>query len=59
VRAYDVHVEKGAALLAETPPPGMRVKGPYVAQTYRVTTEGDYVVVELQRMGRTDHVSYT
>ena len=36
VRRYDVDVE-----------PGERVKGPYVAETYPVTTEDEYVVVEV------------
>jgi len=58
VRRYDVDVEPGAALAAtepddssagpndEAPIPGM-VKGPYVAETYPVTTEGDYLVIEV------------
>jgi len=58
VRRYDVDVEPGAALAAtepddagagpthEAPIPG-RVKGPYVAETYPVTTEGDYLVIEV------------
>jgi nitrite reductase/ring-hydroxylating ferredoxin subunit len=36
VRRYDVDVA-----------PGERVKGPYVAETYPVTTEDEYVVVEV------------
>lgn len=49
VRAYDVRVEPGAALLVEAPTPAGRVKGPYQAETFPVTAEGDYVVVELGR----------
>ena len=37
VRAYDVNVEPGAAV----------VKGPYVAETLAVSVENDYVVVDL------------
>lgn len=33
---YDVHVEHGASI----------VEGPYVAETFKVEVEGDYVVVE-------------
>lgn len=56
VRTFEVHVEPGAQLVADSEravadeeaeaPPG-RVKGPYVAETYPVTTEGEYVVVEI------------
>jgi 3-phenylpropionate/trans-cinnamate dioxygenase ferredoxin subunit len=58
VRAYEVHVEPGATLVAEAdepseprsspeaPAPG-KVKGPYVAETYPVTAEGEYVVVDV------------
>jgi 3-phenylpropionate/trans-cinnamate dioxygenase ferredoxin subunit len=55
VRRYDVEVEAGAALAAEhagdddtasAPAAGM-VKGPYVAETYPVTAEGDYLVIEV------------
>ena len=63
VRAYQVSVEPGAAIVAEplpaepgsdrpsegdpeSPIPG-RVKGPYVAETYPVETEGDYVVIDV------------
>ena len=50
-RAYEVHVEPGAAIVAEAEsdpdaPPG-RVKGPYVAETYPVSEEGEYLVVDL------------
>ena len=37
VRQYTVSVEEGARL----------VEGPYVAETFRVTVENDYVVVEV------------
>jgi 3-phenylpropionate/trans-cinnamate dioxygenase ferredoxin subunit len=48
VRAYPVHVEAGETLLADpaAPRPG-QVKGPYVAETYPVTVDGTYVVVDL------------
>lgn len=50
-RSYKVSVEPGTALLTEEDAAeadsGERVKGPYVAQSYRVTTEGEYVVVEV------------
>ena len=51
VRAYEVHVEPGATLVAETPDPEApapgKVKGPYVAETYPVTADGEYVVVDV------------
>lgn len=45
VRAYEVSVQ---ALEPDpsSPVPG-RVKGPYVAETYPVTVDGEYVVVEV------------
>ena len=51
VRRYEVEVEPAAALAAEDDDPdapvaGM-VKGPYVAETYPVETEGDYVVIDV------------
>ncbi len=48
VRRYDVHVESGAAIVGDptAPAPGM-VKGPYVAETYPVSIDGQYVVVEV------------
>lgn len=50
-RSYRVSVESGATLvLDEAPAPGL-VKGPYVAETYPVTTEGQYVVVEIDTPG--------
>jgi 3-phenylpropionate/trans-cinnamate dioxygenase ferredoxin subunit len=60
VRAYQVSVEPGAAIVAEPRPKGDRpaeddpespipgrVKGPYVAETYPVSVDGQYVVVEV------------
>jgi nitrite reductase/ring-hydroxylating ferredoxin subunit len=54
VRSYDVQVEPGAELVegsVETaepvPPVGARVKGPYVAETYPVIAEGEYIVVQV------------
>jgi 3-phenylpropionate/trans-cinnamate dioxygenase ferredoxin subunit len=48
VRAYDVSVASGATLLAEAEPAsGGVVKGPYVAQTFPVSIDGQYVVVEI------------
>ena len=48
VRAYPVSVEPGAALLADpdAPVPG-HVKGPYVAETYAVSVDGEYLVVDV------------
>jgi 3-phenylpropionate/trans-cinnamate dioxygenase ferredoxin subunit len=54
VRAYDVRVEPGSAIAGDgadetaAPAPGM-VPGPYTATTFPVTTEGQYVVVDLGR----------
>ena len=45
VRAYAVSVESGGAL-AEPQDESGRVDGPYVADTYRISLEDDYVVVE-------------
>lgn len=44
VRSYEVHVEKGADIEGEMA--GLS-KGPYVAETFAVTVEDDYVVVEV------------
>jgi nitrite reductase/ring-hydroxylating ferredoxin subunit len=60
VRAYDVCVTPGAALAQSeapddpqsAPAPGMR-KGDYVATTFPVSTEGEYVVVDLSRNAST------
>lgn len=65
VRAYDVRLEDGGAIAgsdgivdvmsdkgaSEAIPAGMgaRRKGPYMAETYPVTTEGQYVVVDVGR----------
>jgi nitrite reductase/ring-hydroxylating ferredoxin subunit len=53
VRRYDVHVEAGADLLdapvADPAAPPGRVKGPYVAETYPVTADGEYLVVDIDR----------
>lgn len=39
VRRYDVHVERGG--------PATRVPGPYRAETFPVTVDGDYLTVEV------------
>ncbi len=50
VKAYEVTVESGAALVADPAvPSGGMVRGPYVAETYPVTLDGQYVVVEVTR----------
>jgi nitrite reductase/ring-hydroxylating ferredoxin subunit len=51
VRAYQVSVEPGATLVADAPDPdapeeGM-VKGPFMAETYPVSIDGEYVVVDV------------
>ena len=48
VRSYEARVTPGSALLAEEEQaaPGL-AKGPYVAETYPVSIEEDYIVVEL------------
>ena len=48
VRGYGVRVESGGALGdAATPQPASgRVPGPYVAETFQVSVEDDYVVVD-------------
>ncbi len=50
VRAYQVSVEPGATLVADADPDapieGM-VKGPYVAETYPVSVDGQYVVIDV------------
>lgn len=47
-RRYELSIEEGNSPLAEpdAPRPGL-VKGPYVAETYPVSTKGRYVVVEV------------
>jgi 3-phenylpropionate/trans-cinnamate dioxygenase ferredoxin subunit len=50
VRRYDVSVESGTQLVAEVnAPPGMEglEKGPYVAETFPVSVEQQYVLVEI------------
>ena len=48
VRRYDVSVESGDALATEGDPAmGGKVPGPYTAETYPVTAEGHYLVVEI------------
>lgn len=62
VRSYEVAVERGAAIAQCLPSPPLTaaesdtaggpagfVKGPYVAETYPVSIERDYVVVDLGR----------
>ena len=44
VRAYEVSVEEGSVVTA--PAHGL-VRGPYVVETYPVSVEGRYVVVDL------------
>lgn len=48
VRRYEVSVESGGAIVADpnAPVAGM-VKGPYVAETYPVSIDGQYVVVDV------------
>lgn len=48
VRRYDVRLEEGKALTPDpaAPAPGM-VKGPYVVESYPVSVEGTYLVVDL------------
>ncbi|HVC33946.1 MAG TPA: Rieske (2Fe-2S) protein [Chloroflexota bacterium] len=47
-RSYRVSVESGAVLTAEDDvSEAERVKGPYLAETYPVATDGRYVVVEI------------
>ena len=46
VRSYDVHVEPGEVLARELGA-GERVPGPYRAETFPVSVDGEYVVVEV------------
>jgi len=49
-RRFDVTVEEGKALTAEPDAPsGGLVRGPYLVETYPVSIEGTYLVVELAR----------
>jgi nitrite reductase/ring-hydroxylating ferredoxin subunit len=48
VRRYDVSVQPGSQLVAEVDMEGLE-KGPYVAETYPVMVEQEYVLVEIGR----------
>jgi nitrite reductase/ring-hydroxylating ferredoxin subunit len=48
VRAYDAYLAPGADLLA-TDGVGERIPGPFVAESYPVSVEEEYIVVELDR----------
>ena len=58
VSRYPVDTVAGSELQgdADAPEPGM-VKGPYVAETYSVARDGDYLVVELPTGVRSQLVS--
>ncbi len=45
---YETAVVEGRDLLDAGPPAPGRVRGPYVAETYEVTVEDRYVVVEIR-----------
>lgn len=47
VRSYEVSLEDGAALSANQAEDGGRQKGPYIAETYEVSVEEQYVVVTI------------
>ncbi|MGI8689414.1 MAG: Rieske (2Fe-2S) protein [Thermomicrobiales bacterium] len=47
VRRYNVSVEPGDALTTADPPIVGKVPGPYVAETYPVMAEGQYLVIEV------------
>lgn len=47
VRSYKVSLEDGAKLAAKDDDSEGRQKGPYVAETYEVSVEEQYIVVEL------------
>jgi 3-phenylpropionate/trans-cinnamate dioxygenase ferredoxin subunit len=48
VRSYPVSVQPGAALTADAGPDETgRVPGPFVAETYPITVERNYVIIEL------------
>jgi hypothetical protein len=48
VRAYEVSVAPGGALAADAPPTeGGLAKGPYVAETYPVSIDREYVLIEV------------
>jgi nitrite reductase/ring-hydroxylating ferredoxin subunit len=46
VKAYEVAVEHGDALGEAGPARGERIPGPYVAETFDVHVEEDYVVID-------------
>jgi nitrite reductase/ring-hydroxylating ferredoxin subunit len=46
-RSYEVTVEAGADIASEAAPAIGMVPGPYVAETYPVSTQGQYIVVDL------------
>ena len=47
VRAYEVSVAPGQALVEPAPGEAGLQKGPYVAETYQVSIEQQYVLIEL------------
>ena len=47
VRAYDVSVEPGAAIVQTEAPSATYEKGPYIAETYPVSIEEQHIVVEI------------
>jgi hypothetical protein len=47
VRRYDVSIAPGAALATDEEPLPGKVPGPYRAETYPVTADGQYLVVEI------------
>ena len=49
VKAYDVAVRAGEDLIDEAREGAGLVPGPYLAETYPVSVEADYVVIELGR----------
>jgi 3-phenylpropionate/trans-cinnamate dioxygenase ferredoxin subunit len=47
VRAYEVSVEHGSELVDDEAEPAGLAPGPYVAETFPISVDGDYVVIEL------------
>jgi len=48
LRSYEARVAPGTALVAEAQAPGPGLtQGPYVAETYPVLVEEDYILVEI------------
>lgn len=48
VRSYGVGLERGGSLFEEAlAAPGERVPGPYVAETFEVSIEDEYVVLDV------------